>query len=97
MTSFNDPTFAQRFRDWAKGVIQDEIEKVWPRPRTAIVKTIDRPNLKATVVFSSATGEPEVPVKMGSVQPLNVDQNVLVAGPPGNKYILLVFGPAYYA
>lgn len=96
MAGFDDPAFAARFRDWTTRIIKEILQTERPGPTYAQVKSIDRGTRSCTVQFPGDTS-PVGPIPMGAVQPASIDQWVKVEGPPQDRYVTDVLGPAVVA
>lgn len=90
---FADYNIALEIRDFIRGLVNTEIEKIRPRHQMAQVTSIDRVQRKASVQFVGEAAS--VTVNMGSIQPSSVGQYVRVDGVPGDRYIADVMGPHY--
>lgn len=91
--SFGSFSLAQDTVNVMRRVAAEQIDKLRPRYRLAVVDSIDRVNLKCDVIYVGESTP--VTVSMGSIQPLDIGQTVRIAGLTGDRYIDDVLGEAY--
>jgi hypothetical protein len=89
----DESAFALEMRDLVSELVRKEVDKVRPKYRYAEVDSFDRNLFTCNVIYPGETLP--VPVKMGSIQPMDVGQLVRVEGTPNDRYIADVIGPSY--
>ncbi len=89
--TFEDHQFAARFRDWVRQVVADEIEKLRPRYRYAVVDTVDTVNKIVSVTYPDGTSG--IKIRYGSLVP-SAGDTIRIAGLPNDRYVDDVVNPA---
>lgn len=83
--TFADQHTAARFRDWARGVIVKEINKLMPPDRFGVVQAVDTGARTVDIIFSGETDERTYPY-YGS-NPSTSD-TVRVTGRANSRYVI---------
>ena len=80
-----DLSAAYRTRDAIAKIAQDVVYSEYPRPRYAVVQSVDTSNRVAMVRYTDE--EVDFPVTAGSMCPVGAGAVVRLAGPTGARYI----------
>jgi hypothetical protein len=91
MSGFDKQSTALAFRDWVKGVIASELEKIRPATRYATVTGVDWANNEISVMFPGDTTSLTVPVSRA--YPAYIGQKVRIGRIGAERYVDTIVGP----